>query len=50
MSCVASLELIGHFGRPTIGFSFRALGSETEISSLFCSLIAFCKFSDLCIL
>ena len=40
--------LFGHFGPPTIWSKF--LGSEMAISSLFYSLIALCKISDLCIL
>ena len=42
--------LVGHFGPSTIGHSSKSLGSEMVISSLFCSLIALCKISDLCIL
>ena len=42
--------LVGHFGPLTIGLSFKSLGSKMVISSLFCSLIASCKISDLCIL
>ena len=42
--------LVGHFGTPTIGPSFKSFGSEMVISSLFCYLIALCKISDLCIL
>ena len=36
--------LVGHFGPPTICLSFKSLGSEMVISSLFCSLIAYIKF------
>ena len=42
--------LVGHFGPSTIGLSFKSLGSKMVIRSLFCSLIALCKISDLCIL
>ena len=42
--------LVGHFSPPTIDLSFKSLGSEMIISSLFRSLIALCKISDLCIL
>ena len=42
--------LVRHFGPPTIGLSFKSLGSEMVISSLFCSLIALRKISNLCIL
>ena len=42
--------LLGYFGPPTIGLSFTSLGSKMVISYLFCSLIALCKISDLCIL
>ena len=42
--------LVGHFGPPTISLSFKSFGSKMVISSLFCSLIALCKISDLCIL
>ena len=42
--------LVGHFGPPTIGLSFKSLVSGMVISSLFCLLIALCKISDLCIL
>ena len=41
---------VGQFGPPTVGLSFKSLGSEMIISSLFCSLTAFCKIYDLCIL
>ena len=44
------ITLVEHFGTPTIGLSFKSLGSKMVISSLFCSLIALCKVSDLCIL
>ena len=40
--------LVEHFGPPTIGLSFKSLGSEM-ITSLFRSLIALCKISDLCV-
>ena len=42
--------LVGHFGPPTIGLIFKSLGSKMVISSLFCSLIALFKISDLDIL
>ena len=42
--------LVGHFGPPTIGLSFKSLGSKIAISSLFYSLITLCKISDFCIL
>ena len=42
--------LVGHFGPSTIGLSFKSFGSKMVINSLFCSLIAFCTISDLCIL
>ena len=42
--------LVGHFGPPTSGLSFKFSGSKMVISSLFCSLIAFCKISNLYIL
>ena len=41
---------VGHFGSSTIGLSFKSFGSKMVISSLFCSLIALCTISDLCIL
>ena len=40
--------LVGHFGPPNIGLSFKSLGSEMVISSLFCSLLyilLYVKFS-----
>ena len=41
--------LVWHFGPPSIGVSFKSLGSEMVISSLFCSLIALYKnFQFLC--
>ena len=42
--------IIGHSDPPTIGLSFKSLGSEMVVSSLFCSLITSCKIYDLCIL
>ena len=42
--------LVGHFGPPTIGLTFKSFSSEMVISSLFCYLIALYKISDLCIL
>ena len=42
--------LVRHFGPPTIGLNFKSSGFEMVISSLFCSLIALCKISDLRIL
>ena len=42
--------LVVHFDPPAIDLSFKSLGSEMVISSLFCSLIALCKISDICIL
>ena len=42
--------LVGHFGPPTIGLSFKSLDSEMVISPLFCFLIILCEISDLCIL
>ena len=41
---------VAHFGAHATGLSFKSLCSEMVISSLFCSLIALCKISDLCIL
>ena len=38
--------LVGHFGPPTIGPSFKSLVSEMVIRSLYCSLI-FDVFKDL---
>ena len=40
--------LVGHFGPPTIIFSFTSSGSEMVVRSLFCCLIAFSKIFDLC--
>ena len=42
--------LLGNFGPPTVGLSFKYLNSEMVISSLFSSLIALCKISDFFIL
>ena len=42
--------LVGHFGPPIIGLSYKSLGSKMVISFLFCSLITLCKIADLCIL
>ena len=42
--------LMGHFGPPTVGLSFKSLSYKMVISSLFRSLIALFKISDLCIL
>ena len=39
--------LLGHFGRPTIGLSFKSLISEMVISSLFCSMINYANFQVL---
>ena len=42
--------LLGNFGPPTVGLSFKYLNSEMVISSLFSSLIALCKISNFFIL
>ena len=42
--------LVGHFVPATVGLSFKSLCSEMVTRPLFCSLIASCKTSDLCIL
>ena len=39
--------MVRYFDCPIIGLSLRSLGFEMVISSLFCSLIALCKISDL---